>query len=601
MSENFKLLKSKQIRELVGENSALDKAEIIIEKLKNYLILDPDAKKMYILNDKLVYETRKYDEDVVITKVSKLISESWKNISASKQEIIKQYKSHTMIFKNPFIKSLLSQIKTGLTNTQVKFDDYYNELHFNNGYIDLINNDFRQRKKGKHFITQCVNRDYKPSTDKAKKKLNDILRQIYADEEDFKAITYIIMSAFTGMSRQDQELLFMRGQGSSGKSTFMTILNNALPCYFKELGSNTFAQGNTKADKIINTYLQQPQILISWINEPDISKVDTALFKKFCEGKLQTTRLYVDGSHDVIHKSKAIFTANEMPNMLLDSGSIRRILAFEHKSEFVDDKTKVDHSKLIFHKDRSLITSLQNDDDFNNAVVDMIIENCIRYNKKEPVKLSKNFSDAKDTIVSGNDHFQDFIDARLVISNNDEDRISKDDMKDAYLKMYPAKHANNNTMISALKDKKIIYQPKYRCNNIQGCFVGVKFKAQEKDIEQDDYDYGVDKTDKQIKYTLDEQINITKNQIESLQKKLELLMKQKNDSTVEKTQKKVFKITNYDVDDDFEEECEVYNDMAENINEEVVDKVLNNESDDDEYPDSEEEISIYDNECDWFD
>ncbi len=36
--------------------------------------------------------------------------------------------------------------------------------------------------------------------------------------------------------------------------------------------------------------------------------------------------------------------------------------------------------------------------------------------------------------------------------------------------------ANHDTIISTLRDKKILYEPKYRCDGVQGCFVGVRWE-----------------------------------------------------------------------------------------------------------------------------
>ena len=45
--------------------------------------------------------------------------------------------------------------------------------------------------------------------------------------------------------------------------------------------------------------------------------MDNSLFKAFCDGKAQTTVLYQDGSNSIELKSKAIITANTMPNIKL--------------------------------------------------------------------------------------------------------------------------------------------------------------------------------------------------------------------------------------------------------------------------------------------
>jgi hypothetical protein len=70
----------------------------------------------------------------------------------------------------------------------------------------------------------------------------------------------------------------------------------------------------------------------------------------------------------------------------------------------------------------------------------------------------------------------DFIDANLIVTGLPENRISKNEMHKRFKEQFPLKMLTVLQLIGDLKDKKIIYNAKFRCSNIQGCFIGVKFR-----------------------------------------------------------------------------------------------------------------------------
>ena len=67
-------------------------------------------------------------------------------------------------------------------------------------------------------------------------------------------------------------------------------------------------------------------------------KMNDSLFKEFCEGRLQTSKLFKDGQFNIVHQSRLIFTSNEMPNIKLDSGVSRRTEAYYHNSKFLTEQ-----------------------------------------------------------------------------------------------------------------------------------------------------------------------------------------------------------------------------------------------------------------------
>jgi hypothetical protein len=75
----------------------------------------------------------------------------------------------------------------------------------------------------------------------------------------------------------------------------------------------------------------------------------------------------------------------------------------------------------------------------------------------------------KAEIQSSNDYIQDFIDAKL--EKHADGRISKNDILDEYLTMYPNHKRTVQQMISSLKDKGFDYRFDLRVNCIKGCFI----------------------------------------------------------------------------------------------------------------------------------
>ena len=76
-----------------------------------------------------------------------------------------------------------------------------------------------------------------------------------------------------------------------------------------------------------------------------------------------------------------------------------------------------------------------------------------------------------------NDWIQDFIDSNLKITVDINHRIAKQDMFDAIRNEFPNRHMSNIQIIDAMKDKKIDYNAKFRCDKTQGCFVGILFQT----------------------------------------------------------------------------------------------------------------------------
>ena len=319
--------------------------------------------------------------------------------------------------------------------------------------------------------------------------------------------------SLTGISSADQTMLFLLGLGSTGKSTVMEICKLSVEDYIFSLPKQTFTKGYSKIDKVLNTYAKRPYIRISHINEPEDTKIDDSLFKDHTDGKIQTTSLYKDGSNDFQHYSKMVFTANTFPNIKIDSGTVRRVDSFTHTSKFTKIPSEVNHKQHIYQDDIDFKKKIEKDEKYLNSFFYILSTYGFNWiTKKEIFKQTINFINTKDAIISSNDVMQDYIDKNLIVTNNDKDRISRDEMFESFKIAYPKSFITPTQLLNSLKQKDIIYNGDYRKNHLKGCYAGVRFRDCDEEYIIEDTK-SVDMIEKSKYDDLLEQIKFLKDQL----------------------------------------------------------------------------------------
>jgi len=490
------LLSFEEIEHLIISVRPNEKAKIISSKLLNYLLINNGGFYRFDI-ERVLYIKEANNDDYVLTLITLFIDKSYENLSQKDQEIIqlKYKKTYDKIFLNSDVNKYLPQLMTYLTNNKINFSDpHLYQLHFQNGFYNFKTGKFESRVIGKDFINVHISRDYfqqlKEDIDRVFKDVN----KIYPNKDDRDYLIMTLGQALTGQSCSEQTMLFLLGKGSSGKSTIMELAKLAVQDYVFTLPKQTFTKGYSKIDKVLNTYQQKPYIRISHINEMEDSKMDDSLFKDHCDGKIQTTTLYADGSNDFCHHSKMVFTQNNLPNIKNDSGTERRIDAFTTTSTFTKDQSEVNETKHIYLANRDFLQQIGNDDKYLNAFVGILFEYGYNWLSKTKVyKQTPNFRDTKDEIVVSNDIIQDFIDQHLTVTNNDNDRLGRDEMYESFKSAFPKSIITPTQLLNSLKQKDVIYSASYRHNNLRGCYSGVKFGCDETaKVESNPLDHGLD-------------------------------------------------------------------------------------------------------------
>lgn len=486
------LLSFEEIEQLIISVRPNQKAQIISSKLLNYLLINNGNFYRFDI-EKVLYIKEDNNDDYILTLITLFIDKSYENLNQKDQEIIqlKYKKTYDKIFLNSDVNKYLPQLLTYLTNNKVDFSDpHLFEIHFLNGFYNFKTGKFEKREVKKHFINVHINREFTPAVKEDIAKVYKDINKIYPNIDDRNYLLMTLGQAITGQACAEQTMLFLLGLGSTGKSTILELCKLVLQDYVFTLPKQTFSKGYSKIDKILNTYMMRPYIRLSHINEPEDTKIDESLFKDHCDGKIQTTTLYADGSNDFQHYSKMVFTANTLPNIKIDSGSVRRVDAFNHTSKFTKEPKEVNESSHVYLANKDFLIQRENDIKYLNAFFCILAEFGFNWLTKTNIfKQTDNFRNTKDAIVSSNDIIQDFIDQHITITKKDSDRISRDDMFETFKANFPKSLITPTQLLNSLKQKDIIYNADYRLNKLKGCYVGVVFGTKE-EISPLDYGFG---------------------------------------------------------------------------------------------------------------
>jgi hypothetical protein len=162
----------------------------------------------------------------------------------------------------------------------------------------------------------------------------------------------------------------------------------------------------------------------------------------------------------------------------MDSGVKRRIKAHTHKSEFTLDKTQVNPSKNMYLTDTELIKNFEINEELLNAWFFVLAEYSHNWITKKQIYLpTQNFIDTKNEIIEENDIIKEYIDRRLVLTIDNNDRLPCEEVYNDFKALYPKSLITDAQFKTSIKDKGITYDRNLRCNGFKGIFKDIKFKV----------------------------------------------------------------------------------------------------------------------------
>ena len=397
-------------------------------------------------------------------------------------------KSHNMIGVVDKFQSLLN-------------DDYFTAklnilrdvINYKNGILNLRTGEFRTRVK-EDYVSKHLNYDYKIETNiKVMEHVKSIIKLICNnDDELFDFLLRWLSYCITGETKS-QKFVIMCGVGSNGKSTIMEIMQIVYHTYVEKIESKTFSENYQYANK---NYHKLHGVRIAFVEEIEDTKLNIPAIKDLVNGTEMTYNIPFKTTTGTLSiHCKLIITCNKFPSFSVDGGMKRRGLICEFNNTFVDEQSDVNHKKRIYVKED--IKDLFSNDEYKNALTSILLEKTIEYYKTKKLTIPKIFEKYYHNVCDDNDRTKSFIDDYFIITNNNKDRISKNEFVSMFNQINKSKiefkHLNND-----LKRLNISYDRNKRINGCKGCLLGLKIRDEENNDSQDDPETDADEKPKKV-------------------------------------------------------------------------------------------------------
>jgi hypothetical protein len=355
------------------------------------------------------------------------------------------------------------------------------------------------------FVTEYLNYDFQIKPNKAvKNEVVEVLKKICnSDDEDFDFITNFLAYCITSETKEQKYLNVVGPSASNGKSTIIKLMEEALSIYIFKAKKDLFSEAYSKGHKY---FAQTKNKRIVYIEELDKKKVDADLIKDVVDGNQINNEVLFATTEKIDINFKLMFLSNNLMNFDADSGIKRRLIHFEFRNKFVAqqdlEKERINHKiGKVFALDNSLVSKFHNNDDYKNALIHILIKKAKQYFDIGLTIPDKYVEIAKE-ICEENDKFKNFFENHFEITNNESDRIAKDELRDMY-NSYTKCNFSASSIMTDIQRLQLNYNRGLRCMyngvSLRGVIIGIKkLKGQQTEPEkaaapkQYDLDFGLD-------------------------------------------------------------------------------------------------------------
>lgn len=336
---------------------------------------------------------------------------------------VAEFLQHNKSIGKQFLEDVATKLKQqGKHLTPAK---YNNQIQFKNGYLDLNGKTpvFKQRTVDM-YVTNYIDRDYKPLTGKAYEKDKNALllalQKVFCNNPvDRDCMLQAFAKPFVGEARKLKSFFYLLGiTGGNGKSMMMSLLRRSLGFYVQMLSASAYSSKGSDCNKQQVGLYNQQQSMFWWVNECSQESIDINTIKRNVDGEISTTRLYKDGNVSVTGLNNLlIFTTNYMINM--GSEYQRRLKAYSFNSSF-----KEGMPKEWYNDERLQFRGVDNlEEHFHLDTIIKVLADIAIQNKGKPVVWSEKWDSDTNTEQNTGNLYTQFIADNLVLTGNKDDQL----------------------------------------------------------------------------------------------------------------------------------------------------------------------------------
>jgi len=340
-----------------------------------------------------------------------------------------------------------------------------NNLHFRNGVLNLVTEEFRQRDKY-DYMTLHLSWDYETDNSKINPAITEDINSMFK-KMDTDPIICDFMKAWlfyclTGSTELQKFLIQLGEDASNGKSTLFSIMNKCFEFYTYKLDSKVFDIGYTQAHKQFITLITKP-VRFAYIEELGTKQIDSQLIKDITEGEINVNVMYKN-SAVVKAQAKINVGSNGIPNIKIDNGVKRRMKIKECKSQFLDGLEEDDYKNRQFIKDERILKKFICDE-YKNAFLKVLLPH-------KKVTIPDELNNYTNEIQGECDPFKAALEEHFIITGLEDDRTSVGEIETTLKSgSYNPKTIKSNMRRIGYKVNISLYY-----NKKKGCYTGLRMK-----------------------------------------------------------------------------------------------------------------------------
>ena len=264
-----------------------------------------------------------------------------------------------------------------------------------------------------------------------RKKIDNVIYSIFEDNDMCEY--YKVITSLNLFTTKLQNLIIHQGSGGNGKGILSTILRFCLGDYFL-VAENTFLTSSFKAGSPNPTLADSKSVRYLYVSEPDDgkdSRFNVDFIKSTTGGDPITTRALYGKNITFIPQFSVQVQCNAKPKLgKIDKGIVRRIKIIPYLLNFVDNpKAPTDR-----RRDYNLVDEI-NKEEFRNEFILMLIEKAVYYFDKDyakDIKIPDRVSEETNEYFDDNNPIKEWIEANIIITNNENDKIKTTDVHKMY-------------------------------------------------------------------------------------------------------------------------------------------------------------------------
>jgi len=398
------------------------------------------------------------------TTTDKDLTEELENNKDAIQQVISDLNSYTTM--THIFKTVKRKAKT--TEQDILFnmlESQDNNLHFRNGVLNLVTEEFRQRDKY-DYMTMNMSWDYETDDKKISAEITEDIKSMLKKMDTDPIICDFIKSwlfyCLTGSTELQKFLIQLGEDASNGKSTLFSIMNKCFEFYTYKLDSKVFDIGYTAAHKQFVTLITKP-VRFAYIEELGSKQIDGQLVKDTTDGEINVNVMYKN-SAVVKSQAKINVASNGIPNIKMDNGVKRRMKIKECKSQFLDGLDEDDYENRKFMKDERILKKFECDE-YKNAFLKVLLPH-------KTVTIPDELNNYTNEIQGECDPFKSALEDHFIITGLEDDRTNVGEIETTLKSgSYNPKTIKSNMRRIGYKVNISLYYIKKK-----GCYTGLRMK-----------------------------------------------------------------------------------------------------------------------------